>query len=63
MIMLVRHELIIIFASFLIGSAAGWWIRMQWGDGFIAVAATLLGTVIGYGIIITLLRMVGHPVE
>ncbi|MDD3071074.1 hypothetical protein [Methanoculleus horonobensis] len=57
-----RQEILVIFASFLIGSVAGWWSRTQWGDGLIAVAATLAGTVAGYFIIITVLRAVGHPV-
>lgn len=57
-----RQEILVIFASFLIGSAAGWWSRMHWGDGLIAVAATLAGTVAGYLIIVTVLRVAGHPV-
>jgi uncharacterized protein YqgC (DUF456 family) len=57
-----RQEILIIFASFLIGSAAGWWSRTHWGDGLIAVAATLIGTVLGYFIIVTVLRAAGHPV-
>ncbi|KDE55611.1 hypothetical protein [Methanoculleus sp. MH98A] len=57
-----RREILIIFASFLIGSAAGWWSRMHWGGGLIAVAVTLAGTVAGYLIIVTVLRAAGHPV-
>ncbi|BBL68388.1 hypothetical protein [Methanoculleus chikugoensis] len=57
-----RQEFLILFASFLIGSAAGWWSRTHWGDGLIAVIATLIGTVSGYLIIVTALRAAGHPV-
>ncbi|MDD3857290.1 MAG: hypothetical protein PHP43_04490 [Methanoculleus sp.] len=57
-----RQEILILFASFLIGSAVGWWSRMYWGGGLIAVAATLGGTVLGYLIIVTVLRAAGHPV-
>lgn len=57
-----RQEILIIFASFLIGSAAGWWSRMHWGNDLVAVASTLIGTVAGYRIIVTALRAAGHPV-
>jgi hypothetical protein len=58
-----REEILIIFVSFLIGSAAGWWSRMHWGSGLVAVIATLIGTVAGYLIIVAVLRAAGHPVE
>jgi predicted membrane protein len=58
-----RSEVLVLFASVLIGSAAGWWSRTYWGDGFVPVAATLIGTVIGYCIIAAALRIAGHPVE
>ena len=58
-----RLEILIIFASFLIGSAAGWWSRMHWESDLIAIAATLIGIVVGYYAIITALRAAGHPVE
>lgn len=57
-----REEVLIIFVSFLIGSAAGWWSRMHWGGGLIAVAMTLAGTVAGYLIIVTVLRATGHSI-
>ncbi len=57
-----RQEILIVFASFLIGSAAGWWSRMHWGNGLVAVASTLAGTVAGYFIIVAALRAAGHPV-
>ncbi|MDV2482114.1 hypothetical protein F8E02_08915 [Methanoculleus sp. Wushi-C6] len=57
-----RSEILILFASVLIGSAAGWWSRTYWGNSFVAVASTLIGTVIGYFVIITVLRAAGHPV-
>ncbi|GLI46618.1 hypothetical protein [Methanoculleus bourgensis] len=57
-----KQELLIIFASFLIGSAAGWWSRMHWENDLIAVLATLIGIVIGYYAIVTALRAAGHPV-
>jgi len=56
-----RRELLIIFASFLIGSAAGWWSRMHWQSSLAAVASMLIGTVVGYFIILAVLRAVGHP--
>lgn len=58
-----RQEILIIFASFLIGSTAGWWSRMHGGDDSIAVAVTLAGTVAGYLVIVTVLRAAGHPIE
>lgn len=63
MVTLDRLEFLIIFASFLIGSVAGWWSRIHWGNDPITVVSTLLGTVFGYFIIITALRAAGHPVE
>ncbi|MFA7198114.1 MAG: hypothetical protein WC093_02380 [Methanoculleus sp.] len=63
MTLLDRQEILIIFASFIIGSVAGWWSRMQWGSDLVAVVATLIGIVIGYYIIVTALRAAGHPVE
>lgn len=57
-----RQEILILFVSFLIGSVAGWWSRTHWGDGRIAVIATLIGTVVGYLIIVTVLRAASHPV-
>ena len=42
-----RRELLIIFASFLIGSAAGWWSRMHWQSSLAAVGG-LLSTELGY---------------
>ncbi|MDK2917220.1 MAG: hypothetical protein PWR25_1777 [Euryarchaeota archaeon] len=57
-----RQEILILFASFLIGSMAGWWSRTHWDNGLIAVVATLAGTVAGYLIIVTVLRAAGHPV-
>lgn len=56
-----REELLIVFASFLIGSAAGWWSRMYWQNSVAAVAATLIGTVAGYAVIVAALRVAGHP--
>jgi len=58
-----RLELLVIFASFLIGSAAGWWSRMHWQSSVAAVAATLIGTVAGYLLIAAALRAAGHPVR
>jgi len=58
-----KQEILIIFVSFLIGSSVGWWSRMHGGDGLIAVAATLAGTVAGYLVIVTVLRALGHPVR
>lgn len=58
-----RRELLVIFASFLIGSAAGWWSRMHWQSSIAAVAATLIGTVAGYLLIAAALRATGHPVR
>jgi len=63
MALLDRQEILIVFASFIIGSAAGWWSRMQWGNNLIAVVATFVGIVVGYYIIVAALRAVGHPVE
>ncbi|MCK9276766.1 MAG: hypothetical protein M0P22_01595 [Methanoculleus sp.] len=57
-----RREILIIFASFLIGSAAGWWSRMHWGNDLATVASMLIGTVAGYYIIVTALRAAGHRV-
>jgi predicted membrane protein len=57
-----REEILIIFTSFLIGSAAGWWSRMHWGNNLVSVASTLIGTVAGYCIIVAVLRAAGHPV-
>ncbi len=57
-----RGELLIVFASFLIGSAVGWLSRMYWQDSIAAVAATLIGTVAGYAVIVAALRAAGHPV-
>jgi hypothetical protein len=58
-----RLELLVIFASFLIGSAAGWWSRMHWQSSIAAVGATLIGTVAGYLLIAAALRAAGHPVR
>ncbi|WP_292393701.1 hypothetical protein [Methanoculleus sp. UBA303] len=57
-----RREILIIFASFLIGSAAGWWSRMHWGNDLVTVASMLIGTVAGYYIIVAALRAADHPV-
>lgn len=57
-----RREFLVIFASFLIGSAAGWWSRMHTESSLAAVALTLIGTVVGYCIIVAALRAAGHPV-
>jgi hypothetical protein len=57
-----RLDILILFASFLIGSAAGWWSRVHWGNSLVAVAAALAGTVAGYCIIVAALRAAGHPV-
>ena len=58
-----RSELLIVFASVLIGSAAGGWSGMHWGNSIVSVASTLIGTVVGYYVIVAVLRAVGHPVE
>jgi predicted membrane protein len=58
-----RSGILILFVSFLIGSAAGWLSRMHWGNSLITVASTLIGTVAGYCIIVAVLRAAGHPVE
>lgn len=58
-----RREILILFASFLIGSAAGWWSRMHWGNDLVAIVVTLLGIVVGYYAIVTAFRAAGHPVE
>ncbi len=63
MALLERQEILIVFASFIIGSAAGWWSRMQWGNSLIAVASTFIGIVVGYYILLAALRVAGHPVE
>ncbi|NLZ29159.1 MAG: hypothetical protein GX885_00150 [Methanomicrobiales archaeon] len=57
-----KQELLIIFVSFLIGSAAGLWTRMHWESPLITTLAVLIGIVIGYYAIVTALRAVGHPI-
>ncbi len=37
-----RSEILILFLSFLIGSAAGWWSRIHWSGAIPTVAATLV---------------------
>ena len=57
-----EREILVLFASFLIGSIAGWWSRVHGESSLVVVAATLAGTVAGYCIITVALRAVGHPV-
>lgn len=55
-----RGEVLILFASFLIGSAAGWWSSIYWGNSLITLASTLIGIIVGYYAIVTALRALGQ---
>ncbi len=56
------REILILFVSFIIGSAAGWWSRVHGGDGLVSIVVTLAGTVAGYCIIVAAFRTLGHAV-
>ncbi|MCK8517586.1 hypothetical protein [Methanoculleus sp. 7T] len=55
-----RGEILILFTSFLIGSAAGWWSGMHWGNSLVTLASTLIGIVVGYYAIVAALRALGQ---
>ncbi|MDI6867296.1 hypothetical protein [Methanoculleus sp.] len=55
-----RSEILILFLSFLIGSTAGWWVRIHCSGATPAVAVTLAGTVAAYLIITGILRANRH---
>ncbi|HRD25891.1 MAG TPA: hypothetical protein PLA39_06405 [Methanoculleus sp.] len=55
-----RSEILILFLSFLIGSAAGWWSRIHWSGAIPTVAATLVSTVAAYLMITGILRAAGR---
>ena len=57
-----RLDILILFASFLIGSAAGWWSRVHWGNSLVPVAAAVAATVAGYFSIAAALPAAGRPV-